>query len=82
MGSTRPAINQGAAGSRIRDAPEEAADQAFSAYALDFGLLASGDTALVELNDGFSLGLYSLAPARYTDLIVTRWAELIQSAEA
>ncbi len=55
--------------------------RAFAAYALDFGVLASGETALVELNDGFSLGLYDLPPAKYTELILARWAELIRSAE-
>ncbi len=46
-------------------------------YGIDFGLLASGETALVEVNDGFSLGSYGLASGLYMDLIVARWEELM-----
>lgn len=47
------------------------------AYALDFGVLFSGETALVELNDAFALGSYGLDPPLYTDLLLARWAELV-----
>ena len=46
----------------------------------DFGLLTSGETALVEWNDAFALGSYDLDPQLYTDLILTRWEELIRTA--
>lgn len=52
------------------------------AYAIDFGVLATGQTALVEVNDGFSLGSYGLAPALYTDLTIARWEELLEASEA
>ncbi|MBX7221084.1 MAG: ATP-grasp domain-containing protein [Blastocatellia bacterium] len=48
-----------------------------AAYALDFGVLLSGETALVEMNDAFALGSYRLEPALYTDLLLARWAELV-----
>lgn len=51
-----------------------------TAYSLDFGLFTSGETALVEWNDAFALGSYDLDPQLYTDLILTRWEELIQTA--
>jgi len=54
----------------------ENADEATSAYAIDFGILSTGETALVEWNDGFSLGSYGLDKAIYTDLLITRWCEL------
>ena len=54
--------------------------QALSAYGIDFGVLRDGKTALVELNDGFSLGSYGLDDALYTDLIVTRWREMTRGA--
>lgn len=48
-------------------------------YSVDFGVLANGKTALVEWNDGFSLGAYQLDPALYADLLIARWEELTQS---
>lgn len=50
-----------------------------AAYGIDFGILADGATALVEWNDGFALGSYGLDPAIYTELILTRWRELLAS---
>lgn len=54
----------------------EASRETTQAYAIDFGVLASGQTALVEWNDGFALGSYGLDKAIYTDLLITRWCEL------
>jgi len=51
-----------------------------TACSFDFGLLTSGETALVEWNDAFALGSYDLDPQLYTDLIITRWEELIRTA--
>ncbi len=48
-----------------------------SAYAIDFGVLSSGETALIEANDGFSVGAYDGVPAAtYFDMVATRWQEL------
>ena len=48
-----------------------------SAYAIDFGVLPTGETALIEANDGFSVGAYGNVPANvYWDMIATRWHEL------
>jgi ATP-grasp domain, R2K clade family 2 len=56
----------------------EAAGQSLSAYAIDFGLLRTGETALVEMNDGFSVGTYREISAKdYTDFTITRWSELL-----
>ena len=53
--------------------------EAPSAYGIDFGVLATGESALVEANDGYSLGAYELAAKPYTDLLVRRWCELLQT---
>ena len=55
----------------------ESAGESTAGYALDFGVLADGRTALVEWNDGFSLGSYGLEGGLYTELILARWCELI-----
>ncbi|WP_181243723.1 ATP-grasp domain-containing protein [Chamaesiphon polymorphus] len=54
-----------------------AAGESYAGYAIDFGVLATGKTALVEMNDGFALGAYSIDSKNYTDLIWARWAELL-----
>ena len=45
-------------------------------YGIDFGVLVSGETVLVEANDGYSLGSYSLNSVDYSRLLEARWAEL------
>jgi hypothetical protein len=55
-----------------------ASGQAPSAYALDFGVLDTGKTALIEANDGYALGAYQINQRDYTDLLVTRWLELVE----
>jgi len=56
--------------------------EAPSAYDIDFGVLASGETALVEANDGYALGAYQICGHDYTDLLFTRWEELLSMAIA
>ncbi len=46
-------------------------------YGLDVGMLPDGQTALVEWNDGYSLGSCGLARADYADLLIARWCELM-----
>jgi hypothetical protein len=47
------------------------------AFGLDVGVLTTGETALVEVNDGFSLGRYGLPIALYTNMVIARWEELL-----
>ena len=54
----------------------ESSGEATAGYGVDFGVLATGQTALVEWNDGFSLGSYGLEREHYADLTVARWCEL------
>lgn len=47
-------------------------------FAMDWALDASGNTVLVECNDGWALGYYRpLAPATYLHLLAARWHELV-----
>lgn len=46
------------------------------AYCIDVGVLDTGETALVEVNDAFSVGMYSMSPVVYGDLLTTRWTQL------
>ena len=45
-------------------------------YAIDFGVTNSGQTLLVEVNDGFALGSYGVDPVQYAKLLSARWCEL------
>jgi len=53
------------------------------AYGLDVGVLASGATALVEVNDGYALGFYGPCLAErarsYLDLLNARWEQLLRA---
>ncbi|MEM9069532.1 MAG: ATP-grasp domain-containing protein [Myxococcota bacterium] len=47
-------------------------------FAIDIGVLASGEVVVVECNEGFGLGLYpGVDFAAYTELICARWEELV-----
>ena len=47
------------------------------AYCIDLGVLSSGETALIEVNDAFSIGIYSMSKEVYAELLITRWNELM-----
>lgn len=54
-------------------------NQAPAGFVIDFGVLSSGETALIEMNDGFSFGAYGNLPAEvYWDLTWARWQELVK----
>jgi hypothetical protein len=46
------------------------------AYSLDFGVLRTGETCLVEVNDAYALGHYGLQSVLYARMIDARWEEL------
>jgi hypothetical protein len=60
----------------------EASGEAMAGYGIDFGVLATGETALVEVNEGYGLGSYGLEDAAYTDLLIARWCELTQGVRS
>lgn len=50
------------------------------AFALDLGTLSTGEVALIEMNDAFSLGLYKgCPPSFYAKCLIERWNELKRS---
>jgi len=49
-------------------------------YCLDVGVLSTGETALIEVNDGFSVGKYGMSDDLYSELLITRWNELKNEA--
>jgi len=57
------------------------ADPSFDAcaYSIDLGVLPTGETALVECNDGWALGLYSrsLDAESYVRMLSARWQQLV-----
>lgn len=66
------------------DTVREAAESLPTAQpcALDFGVLRSGETALVEVNDAWALGLYggALSGREYLEFLWARWVGLAHAA--
>lgn len=58
----------------------EISEERTASYGIDFGVLTTGETALVEWNDGFALGAYGLPSETYADLLLARWNELTNMA--
>ena len=58
-----------------------AAYQGPAAHVIDLGVLADGQTALVEVNDGFSFGCYGLPPLAHAAMLASRWHEMVGLAE-
>jgi hypothetical protein len=50
-------------------------------FGMDWGITTSGQTLLVEVNDGFSLGNYGLRGPGYTAIIEARWRQLMGLAD-
>lgn len=48
-------------------------------FAIDFGVISSGETVLVEMNDGFAIGNYGLSDEKYFKMVAERWRELLHS---
>lgn len=55
-----------------------------AAYSIDVGRMVDfqgkvWDTALVEVNDGFSLGTYGLSPHLQVKMLLARWKEMVNN---
>jgi hypothetical protein len=48
------------------------------AYSIDVGVLDTGETSLVECNDGWSLGSYGCDPMIYSRVLAERWVEILK----
>lgn len=46
-------------------------------YSLDVGVLKDGTNIVIEVNDGYSLGVYGLLPLPYAKLLSARYCELM-----
>lgn len=51
------------------------------AYALDFGVTEDGETVLIEVTEGFSVGSYGLDSISYAKFLSARWAELTKTKD-
>jgi hypothetical protein len=54
-----------------------AIDGGLDGYAMDVGVLDSGETAVVEMNEGFALGTYGLSAEATAQVLIARWKQLI-----
>jgi hypothetical protein len=62
--------------SSIQSAVESFSDRPI-AFGMDWGITASGQTLLVEVNDGYSLSNFGLEGMPFTAMIEARWRELM-----
>lgn len=67
----------------VVQAMAEDTEEGVSAYAVDFFVNDQRETYLLEVNDGFSLGLYptaenDLLARQYVEMMMTRWAEMVK----
>jgi hypothetical protein len=55
-----------------------------SAFSMDVGVLDTGETALIECNDAWALGLYrgTMARGDFIEMLWRRWAQLISQGKA
>lgn len=52
------------------------------AYSIDVGILKSGETVLVECNDGFALGNYGVTARIYAEMHRDRWYQMIEETKS
>ena len=52
-------------------------------YVLDFGILSTGETALVEFNDFWAIGLYenAITPKQYLECLIERWKSICEQSK-
>lgn len=60
----------------VREACAAFVDQPI-ACSMDWGVTTDGETVLIEVNDGFSLGNYGVAGGIYSAMIEARWRQLM-----
>jgi hypothetical protein len=65
----------------VIEAAASAYTSAPAGYAADFAVTDKGETVLVEVNDGYSLGSYGLWHDLYAQLLSARWFELVGSPD-
>lgn len=56
-------------------------NDSYAGFCIDFGLLSTGETALIELNDGYSIGAYDgISADDFGELTFARWFELVSGS--
>lgn len=60
----------------VEKAVEKYVDQP-AGFAMDFGKTSTGETIVVEVNDGYSLGAYGLFSVDYCKLLSARWSQIM-----
>ncbi|TAE12727.1 MAG: DUF4343 domain-containing protein [Bacteroidetes bacterium] len=66
---------------RVIEEAVKAFTSAPNGYAIDFGVTDKGQTLLVEVNEGYSIGAYGLQSLDYAKVLSARWAQLTQSVD-
>ena len=64
----------------MKTVDEVAATLPYAGFSVDVGRLDTGELDVVELNDGWALGDYGLAPQDYYALMRSRWRQLTENA--
>lgn len=62
----------------VKNAVSDYSSTGPAGYGIDFGVLTTGETVLVEVNEGYSLGPYGLESMEYAELLAARWVQLMQ----
>jgi hypothetical protein len=52
-----------------------------NAYTIDLGVTDKGETLLIEVNEGYSVGAYGLNSIKYAKLLATRWSQLTNTED-
>jgi hypothetical protein len=52
-----------------------------NAYTIDIGVASTGETKLIEVNDGYAMGSYGLTPVEYAKMISARWSQLTDTPD-
>ena len=47
-------------------------------YSIDFGVTDKGETQLIEVNDGYSLGTYGFDCYNYLRMLILRWNQILE----
>jgi hypothetical protein len=61
----------------VKNAVSDYSRIGLAGYGIDFGVLTNGQTVLVEVNEGYSLGPYGLESTEYAELLEARWLQLV-----
>lgn len=61
----------------VKKAVQDFAKHSPVSYAIDFGVTINGESALIEVNDAYSLSSYGLSHSIYLELLMKRWKQIV-----